>query len=128
MALGAKTILLKETTMSITRLEDNGRLSQATVLNGTVYLTGQVGSETDSAEDQTRSVLASIDRLLALAGTDKSKVVQATIWLADRSEFASMNVAWDEWVDKANPPARSTAQVALLVPGQKVEITIVAAL
>ncbi|WP_223565184.1 RidA family protein [Agrobacterium tumefaciens] len=113
--------------MSITRLESNGRLAQATAFNGTVYLTGQVGPETDSAEDQTRSVLASIDRLLALAGTDKSKVLQATIWLADRNDFPSMNVAWDEWVDKSSPPARSTAQVALLVPGQKVEITVVAA-
>lgn len=114
--------------MSILRLEANSRLAQATVFNGTVYLTGQVGSETDSVEDQTRSVLASIDRLLALAGTDKSKVIQATIWLADRNDFPGMNVAWDEWVDRSNPPARSTAQVELLVPGQKVEITIVAAL
>ena len=114
--------------MSITRLESNGRLAQVTIFNGTVYLTGQVGSEIDSAVDQTRSVLASIDRLLALAGTDKSKIVQATIWLADSNDFPSMNVAWDEWVDASNPPARSTAQVALLVPGQKVEITVIAAL
>lgn len=114
--------------MNVERIEANQRLSQATVFNKMVFLTGQVGSETDTVEDQTRSVLASIDRLLAQAGTDKSNVLQATIWLMDRNDFSAMNTVWDEWVDKARPPARSTAQVDLLVPGQKVEITVVAAL
>jgi len=114
--------------MNVKRLEANHRLSQAAVFGNTVYLTGQVGSEADTLGEQTRSVLASIDRLLALAGTDKSNVIQATIWLADRNDFPGMNTVWDEWVDKSNPPVRSTAQVDLLVPGQKVEITVVAAL
>ncbi|OWV93598.1 RidA family protein [Rhizobium sp. R693] len=114
--------------MSVVRFGSSKRLSDVAVFGKTVYLTGQVGSEAASLGDQTRSVLASIDRLLALAGTDKSNVIQATIWLADRSDFPGMNAVWDEWVDKSNPPARSTAQVDLLVPGQKVEITVVAAL
>ncbi|WP_273728709.1 RidA family protein [Brucella gallinifaecis] len=114
--------------MTIERIEANQRLSQAAIFKNLVFLTGQVGSEQDSVEDQTRSVLSSIDGLLSRAGTDKSKVLQATIWLADRDDFSAMNRVWDEWVDKTSPPARSTAQVELLVPGQKVEITVVAAL
>lgn len=114
--------------MSVARIEANRRLSQATVFNNMVFLTGQVGYEADNVEDQTRSILASIDRLLLKAGTEKSNILQATIWLADRADFSAINAVWDEWVDKDQPPARSTAQVELLVPGQKVEITVVAAL
>ncbi|TCR61807.1 RidA family protein [Bosea sp. BK604] len=113
--------------MSIARIQPNGRLSQAVAHAQTVYLTGQVGVEDQSIEEQTRSVLASIDRLLAAAGTDKSRILQAIVWLADRRDFAGMNAVWDKWVDPTNPPARSTGQMALLEPGLKVEITIVAA-
>lgn len=113
--------------MSIERIEPNGRLSQTVTLGQAVYLTGQVGIEGQSIEEQTRTVLASIDRLLAASGTDKSRIVQATVWLADRNDFAGMNAIWDNWIDRDNPPARSTGQMALLEPGLKVEITIVAA-
>jgi enamine deaminase RidA (YjgF/YER057c/UK114 family) len=113
--------------MSIERIEPNGRLSQAVTHGQAVYLTGQIGVDGQSIEEQTHSVLESIDRLLAASGTDKSRILQATVWLADRNDFEGMNAIWDRWVDRSNPPARSTGQMALLAPGLKVEITVVAA-
>ena len=78
--------------------------------------------------EQTKDVLASIDRLLAEAGTDKSKLLQATIWLADMRDFAAMNAVWDAWVDTANPPARATGEARLAGPDYLVEIIVIAAL
>lgn len=113
--------------MSISRIDTTPRLAHAVVHNGTVYLTGQVGEAGASVADQTRQVLACIDKLLDKAGTDKSKLLQATIWLSDVNDFAEMNSVWDTWVDPQNPPARSTGLMDLLEPGHKVEITVVAA-
>jgi enamine deaminase RidA (YjgF/YER057c/UK114 family) len=113
--------------MSIRRMRVGPRMSQIVVHNDTVYLAGQVGAGQTVAE-QTKAVLASIDALLAEAGTSKSKILQATIWLADMGKFAEMNAVWDAWVDPQNTPARATGESALAAPEYQVEIIVVAAL
>ncbi|MDP3896142.1 MAG: RidA family protein [Mesorhizobium sp.] len=113
--------------MTIRRIEAGPRMSQAVVHGNTVYLAGQVGAPGKSVTEQTTEILASIDRLLAEAGTDKSKILSAQIWLDDMRDFAEMNAVWDGWVDKANAPARATGEASLATPEYRVEIIIVAA-
>ncbi len=113
--------------MTIRRIEPGRRMSQAVVHGDTVYLAGQVGAPGESVAEQTRAVLAQIDRLLADAGSDKSRILAATIWLGDIADFAEMNSVWDDWVDSANPPARATGESALAAPEYKVEIIVTAA-
>ncbi|WP_062211091.1 RidA family protein [Aureimonas sp. AU12] len=113
--------------MSIRRIEPGRRMSAAVVHGGTAYLAGQVGEPGDDVSAQTKTVLAHIDRLLAEAGTDKSKLLQATIWLADMKDFGAMNAVWDSWVDPANPPARATGESKLAGPEYLVEIIVIAA-
>ena len=113
--------------MTIRRIEPGTRMSQAVVHGDTVYLAGQVGAPGESVAAQTRAVLAQIDRLLAEAGTDKSRILSATIWLADIADFAEMNSVWDDWVDPANPPARATGESRLAAPEDRVEIIVTAA-
>ena len=103
-------------------------MSQAVVHGNTVYLAGQVGAPGESTAAQTTAVVEQIDRLLAEAGTDKSRILSATIWLADMADFAEMNSVWDTWVDRDNPPARATGEAKLAAPGYKVEIIVVAAI
>ena len=114
--------------MSIRRIEAGTRMSQAVVHGGTVYLAGQVGAPGESVAAQTRAVLEQIERLLAEAGSDKSRILSATIWLADRADFEEMNAVWDAWVDGENAPARATCEARLAMPDYKVEIIIIAAL
>jgi enamine deaminase RidA (YjgF/YER057c/UK114 family) len=111
----------------ITRLHSNARMSQAVIHNDVVYLSGQVGEPGTSVTEQTRSILASIEALLAEAGSAKSKILSATIWLADIGDFAEMNAVWDAWVDGQDPPTRATGESRLAAPGYKVEIIVVAA-
>jgi enamine deaminase RidA (YjgF/YER057c/UK114 family) len=113
--------------MTIKRLQKSARMSQSVIHGGLVYLAGQVGTEGAPFKEQTQQALDSIDKLLAAAGSDKSHLLQATIWLADMADFPAFNAAWEAWVDRENPPARSTGQVPMVSPGYKVEITIVAA-
>ena len=113
--------------MTIRRIEVGPRMSQAVVHGSTVYLAGQVG-DGDSVAAQTASCLAEVDRLLAAAGTDKSKILQAIIWLDDMANFAEMNSVWDKWVDPANTPARATGEAKLAAPKYKVEIIVTAAI
>ena len=113
--------------MTITRIETGKRMSMAVVHNGTVYLAGQVGNPGDDVTAQTRTVLAEIDRLLAAAGTDKSKLITAQIWLSDiATGFAAMNAVWDEWVSPGNAPARYTGEAKLAGPEYLVEIIVTA--
>lgn len=112
--------------MDIVRHETGPRMSQANIHNGIVYLAGQVGDGATVA-DQTRAVLAEIDRLLALSGSSKSRILSAQIWLADMADFAEMNSVWEAWVDPANTPARATGEVKLAAPKYRVEIIVVAA-
>jgi enamine deaminase RidA (YjgF/YER057c/UK114 family) len=117
----------KEIAMSIRRIEVGPRMSQAVIHGNTVYLAGQVGTPGKSVAEQTKDVLASVDRLLKEAGSDKSKILQAIIWLADMADFAEMNSVWDKWVDGPNAPARATGEAKLATPEYKVEIIITAA-
>lgn len=111
----------------ITRLDSGPRMSQAVIHGGTVYLAGQVGNPGDSVTDQTRTILERIEALLARSGSDKSRILQATIWLASMDDFAEMNAVWDAWVDPANPPARACGESKLATPDYTVEIIVVAA-
>jgi len=113
--------------MTITRLEPGKRMSQAVVHNGIAYLAGQVG-EGGGVGAQTRDTLKSIDALLAKAGTDKSKILQAIIWMADMGDFAEMNKEWEAWIPEGHTPARATGEAALATPEYLVEIIITAAL
>ena len=111
----------------ITRIQPGARMSQAVAHGGLVWLAGQVGEPGDDVVAQTRTILDQIDALLAETGSDKSKILSATIWLADINDFGAMNSVWDAWVDKDNPPARATGESRLATPAYKVEIIIVAA-
>lgn len=112
----------------IKRYETGARMSEAVSYNGIIWLAGQVGAEGDSVAEQTRSCLAQIDRLLAEAGTDKSRILMAQIWLADINDFAEMNAVWDAWVPAGDCPARATGEAKLASPGYRVEIIVTAAL
>jgi enamine deaminase RidA (YjgF/YER057c/UK114 family) len=103
-------------------------MSQAVIHGDTVYLAGQVADDTSAdVAGQTQQILAKIDDLLATAGTDKSKLLSANIWLSDISTFGQMNAVWDEWVTPGPPPARATVESKLAGPQYKVEIMVVAA-
>lgn len=113
-------------TKEITRLEPGRCMSGAVIHGDTVYLAGQVGQGADVTA-QAQSALAEVDRLLALAGTSKSRILSTTIWLADIADFAAMNAVWDAWIDPANPPARATGEAKLAIPDYFVEFIVVAA-
>lgn len=110
----------------ITRLHIGPRMSQAVIHNDTVYLAGQVGEGATVAE-QTRDVLAQIDRLLAEAGSSRERILQAIIWLADMADFAEMNSVWDGWIPAGHTPARATGEARLAAPKYRVEIIVTAA-
>ena len=113
--------------MSIKRIEPGPRMTGAVVHGNTVYLSGQVGTGATVAE-QSKTALAEVDRLLAAAGTDKSKILQTLVYLSDMSTFGEMNAAWEAWVDPNNTPARATSQAALATPDYLVKFTVVAAI
>ena len=113
--------------MTITRLESGARMSQAVVHGGLVYTAGQV-AKADGVAAQTSEILANIDRLLAEAGTDKTKILTATIWITDMAEFAEMNAVWDAWVAPGHAPARACTEAPLALPEFKVEIMVTAAI
>jgi enamine deaminase RidA (YjgF/YER057c/UK114 family) len=112
----------------IKRLQPGPRMSQAVIHGQTVYLAGQVASNPAAdVAGQTRQILDTIDRLLAEAGTDKTRILTATIYLADIGTFADMNLIWDAWVSREHPPARATVEARLAAPAYKVEIQVIAA-
>lgn len=115
--------------MTIERKEVGPRMSQIVVHGNTVYLAGVVARENTgkSVADQTKEILATIDSYLAQAGTDKTKILSANIWLADIGTFAEMNSVWDAWVPQGHTPARATVEAKLATPAHKVEIMVVAA-
>jgi enamine deaminase RidA (YjgF/YER057c/UK114 family) len=104
-------------------------MSQAVIHGGTIYLAGQVADQAKggSVADQTREILSKIEALLAEAGSDKTRIVSATIYLADIATFAEMNGAWDAWVPPGHAPARATVEAKLAAPAYTVEIACVAA-
>lgn len=111
----------------IRRIGVGPRLSAATVHNGIAYLAGQVPD--DRAADikgQAAQVLAKIDAILAEAGSDKSKILSATVWLPDIGDFAAFNTVWDAWVPKGEAPARACIESRLANPAIKVEVAVIA--
>lgn len=113
----------------IKRIEPGARMSEAVIHGGKVYLAGIVAGDTvgKSVLEQTRDILSQIDSILAQAGSDKTRILKANIWLADISTFADMNKAWDAWVVPGKTPARATVEAKLAAPGYDVEIMIEAA-
>lgn len=115
-------------TTSVERRHVGQRMSQSVTHNGTVYLAGQVGSPGADIATQTRECLAGIDALLAEAGTDRSRLLQVTIWLSDMADFDAMNAVYDDWIDPDAPPARACGESRLASPDYRVEIIAIAAL
>jgi enamine deaminase RidA (YjgF/YER057c/UK114 family) len=112
----------------IKRINSNKRMSQVVIHDQTVYLAGQVADDPHTpVQVQTSEILAKIDSLLASAGTDRSKILSATVWLADIRTFDEMNKAWDAWVSSGNEPARATVESRLASPIHLVEIMVIAA-
>lgn len=109
--------------MNIERHLSNQRMSQVVTCGAMVYLAGQVAANpSGDVADQTSQILAQIDALLSLGGTDKSHLLSATIWLSDIRDFAAMNAMWDAWVDPSSPPARACVEARLARPELRVEI------
>lgn len=112
----------------VQRFDTGARLSEMVVHNGTAYLAGQVAA--DGSQDmrgQTQQVLAAIDALLARAGSDKSRILMAQIFITDLAEFDAMNEVWEAWLPKGAAPARATVEARLAKPEWKVEIVVTAA-
>ena len=110
----------------IERIEVGSRLSHAVVHNGLVYLSGVV-SPGKGIGQQTKNVLRGIDKLLKRANTDKSKILSATVWLADMRHYDEMNSVWDKWVSPGNSPARVCVQAKLSMLDFDVAIGVIAA-
>jgi len=112
----------------IKRFDVGPRLSEMAIHNGTIYLAGQVpdGVSLD-IRDQMRQVLACVDALLARAGSDKSRILMAQIFLSNLEDIGGMNEVWDAWVVPGHTPPRATVQAALASPEWRVEVVITAA-
>ncbi|EJC83025.1 putative translation initiation inhibitor, yjgF family [Rhizobium leguminosarum bv. trifolii WSM2297] len=115
--------------MQIERYETGKRMSQAVSYGGFVFLAGQVAIDAPgtSVREQTANILARITRLLERAGSNSTRILSATIWLADMSGFDEMNAVWDAWAPSGNTPARATVEARLAAPQFSVEIGIIAA-
>ncbi len=115
--------------MSIQRIGVGPRMSQAVVHGSTIYLAGQVAGAAagKSVGEQTTEILAAIDELLAQAGSNKTHILSATIYLADIKTFTEMNAVWDKWVPTGHTPARATVEAKLAAPQYTVEIACIAA-
>jgi enamine deaminase RidA (YjgF/YER057c/UK114 family) len=112
----------------ITRYGTGPRMSEAVAYNGILWVAGQVGEPGASVAEQTRQCLAEVDRILVAAGTDKTRILSAQIWLADIGTFVEMNSVWDQWVPQGHTPARATGEAKLATPDYKVEVIVTAAL
>src|SRR5436190_22642403 len=115
--------------MSIQRIDVGARLSKVVVHGDTVYLAGLTADKTagQSVAAQTKEILDAIDGLLAKAGTDKSKLLQATVWLQDIRTVDEMNKVWDAWVPTGSAPARACIEARLQSPAKMIEIRVTAA-
>lgn len=114
--------------MSITRYNIGPRMSEAVSYNGILWVAGQVGQAGDDVTAQTHTCLAEVDRILAAAGTDKTRILSVQIWLADIADFPKMNAVWDTWVPAGHTPARATGEAKLATPDYLVEVIVTAAL
>lgn len=119
----------KSSRSKITRTDSGPRMSQSVVHGDKVYLAGMVAKNPNpSVEDQTRQILQQIDHYLKKAGTDKTRILRANIWLTDMSTFGEMNRAWEAWAPNGQTPARATVESRLATPDYLVEIMVEAAL
>ncbi|AWS51564.1 MULTISPECIES: RidA family protein [Providencia] len=114
--------------MTIKRIDPDNRWSEAVIHNNVIYYTSVPENLDADIVAQTANTLAAIDVMLERVGSDKSKILDATIFLADKADFAGMNQAWDAWVVAGSAPVRCTVQALLMKPEYKVEIKIVAAI
>ena len=113
----------------IRRIDPGPRLSEASVYGDRMYLSGMIPEDTSlDITGQVQQALAEVDALLAKGGSDKARILTATIWLADIADFTAMNAVWDAWVVPGQAPARATVQARMNDPRMKVEIMVVAAL
>lgn len=114
---------------NITKLDSNDTLSEIAIHNGVVYLAGQVPND-DSLDikGQSREVFANIDAALAKAGSDKSKILSAQVFITDLANFDAFNSEWNQWVKDITPPARATVEAKLVNPNWLIEIMVVAAI
>lgn len=114
--------------MTITRFGVGPRMSQSVVHRDRVFLAGVIADDaTVGVKEQTEQVLQTIDRRLATAGSDKTKILSVNIWLSDISTFSEFNAAWDAWVPQGHAPARATVEAKLAGANNKVEIMVQAA-
>ena len=103
------------------------RMSRCVVNGDTVYVCGLTASDTSAdVKGQTQQILDKIDHYLSEAGTDKSKLLQAQLWITDMANFADMNSVWNAWVDPENPPVRACVKADLARPEILVEIMVTA--
>lgn len=111
----------------ITKLDSNETITEITIFNGVVYLAGQVPDD-DSLDivGQTREVLANIDKALAKAGTDKSRLLTAQVFIKDLDDFDKFNDEYKAWIQGFVPPTRATVQANLVNPNWLVEIVVTA--
>ena len=111
----------------IVRLDPGPRMSRAVVYGGLLYSSGHVAAQPGDLASQTRDVLAKLDDVLAQAGSSRSRILNANVWLADIGDFDVMNEVWESWIDRSAPPARATVESRLAGPEYRIEIAIVAA-
>jgi enamine deaminase RidA (YjgF/YER057c/UK114 family) len=112
---------------SIKRIKPGTRMSQAVVSNGIVFVAGQVAQNPGkTVGEQTKQITAQLDELLAAAGSHKTRLLSASIWLTDISTFSEMNAVWDAWVPADMGPARATVEAKLAAPQYRVEIAVTA--
>jgi len=116
--------------MALKRIQVGDRMSQVVIHGDTVYTAGQVALKApgESVADQTRDILSRIDGLLSEAGSDKSQLISATIWLSDMTTFNEMNEVWDAWVTPGETPTRACVESKLAAPQFTVEIAVIGAL
>ena len=112
----------------ISRIDQNARRSRAVVHGGVVYLAGQVADDKMAPiAEQTRQALAKVDDMLARAGTDKSRLLTAQIWLLSMEDYDGMNAVWDAWVVPGQTPTRCCGKVELADPHLRIEVIVTAA-
>jgi enamine deaminase RidA (YjgF/YER057c/UK114 family) len=114
--------------MQIKRYDGGKRMSQAVAYGGFAFLAGQVADDTgQDVKGQTKQILAKIDALLAKVGSDKTKILSASIWLASHTSYNDVNEVWDAWVPDGEAPARACVESKLAFPQYAVEIGLIAA-
>ena len=111
----------------ISRIKTENRMSQIVIHNDIIYLAGQVGKPGDDVGEQTKTILKSVESLLNEAGSDKTRILQTTIWLDNMDDFADMNEIWDAWITPGTAPTRACSEAKLATPEYKVEVIVVAA-